>query len=176
VVIDFWNDLGKGRLGLTAAANFTRTEVKDVNVPQGVADVFGDGNVEAVEGVIFNREERNRLEDALPHQKGLLQARYSIGDFAGLLRGNYYGPVQFKTTDETLDEEFDAKVTLDADVSYKLPAGFKVAVGGTNLLNTFPEEQENPLNQSDGQFVYSRRVTQFGVNGGFYYLRLQYLY
>jgi iron complex outermembrane recepter protein len=176
VVVDFWNDLGKGRLGMTAAANFTRTEVKEVNVPQGVADTFGDGNLEAVEGVIFNREERNRLEDALPRQKGFLQARYSLGDFAGLVRGNYYGPVEFKTVDETLDEEFSAKVTLDADVSLKLPAGFKVAVGGTNVLNTFPDEQEIDVNRSDGQFVYSRRVTQFGVNGGFYYLRLQYLY
>ncbi len=175
VVADFWTDLGKGRLGLTAAANFTRTEVKDVNVPAGVAEVFGDES-EAVPDILLNREERNRLEDALPRQKGLLQGRYSIGSFAGLVRGNYFGPVEFKTVSPDNDEEFSAKVTLDADVSYQLPAGFKVAIGGTNLLNTFPDKQEIPANLSDGQFIYSRRVTQFGVNGGFYYLRLQYLY
>ena len=175
VVADYWTDLGKGRLGLTAAANFTRTEVKDVNVPDGVAEVFGE-EAEAVPDILLNREERNRLEDALPRQKGLLQGRYAIGSFAGLVRGNYFGPVKFKTVNPDNDEDFDAKVTLDADVSYQLPAGFKVAIGGTNLLNTFPDKQTVDANLSDGQFLYSRRVTQFGVNGGFYYLRVQYLY
>ncbi len=175
VVADWFTDVGKGRLGFTAAANFTRTEVKDINVPDGVADVFGDES-EAVPNILLNREEKNRLEDGLPHQKGLLQGRYSIGPFAGMLRGNYYGKVRFKTINRDNDEEFGAKATLDADVSYQLPAGFKVAVGGSNVLNTFPDKQEIPANLSDGQFLYSRRVTQFGVNGGFYYLRLQYLY
>ena len=176
IVVDYWSDIGRGRFGATAAANFTRTTVEDINIPQGVADRFAEGDLGAVQDVIFNREEKNRLQDALPRQKGLLQGRYSIGPFAGLLRANYYGEVKFKPVDRMQDETFGAKVTLDADVGYEVFKGFKAAIGANNLLNTFPDEQTNELNVADGQFIYSRRVTQFGINGGFYYLRLQYVY
>ena len=176
VVIDFWSDIGDGRLGITGAGNVTRTRVRDVNIPQGVADRFAGGDLGAVRNVIFNREEENRLEDALPREKGLVQTRYALGPFAGLVRANYWGEVKFETVDPLLDESFGAKVTLDADVGYQVVSGLKLAVGATNLLNTFPDKQKNPVNVADGQFIYSRRVTQFGVNGGFYYLRLQYVY
>jgi iron complex outermembrane recepter protein len=177
VVLDFWTDTGSGRFALTGAANFTRTEVVKVNVPQSVADKFGAGSQDALRDAYFNREEENRLEDALPHERGMLQARYNQGPVTGLVRANYWGSVIYKhPTMPEADEDFGAKVTLDAELAYELPAGLKVAVGGNNLLNTFPDEQKSPVNITDGQFVYSRRVTQFGVNGGFYYLRLQYLY
>jgi len=46
-------------------------------------------------------------------------------------------------------------------------------VGGSNIFNTFPDQQQKATNISLGRFIYSRRVTQFGINGGFYYARLQ---
>jgi iron complex outermembrane receptor protein len=49
-------------------------------------------------------------------------------------------------------------------------------VGAVNLLNTFPDKQQNESNIFENQFIYSRRVSQFGINGGFYYVRLQYLH
>src|SRR5439155_103673 len=48
----------------------------------------------------------------------------------------------------------------------------EVALGGENLFNTYPDQQVHATNVSLGRFVYSRRVTQFGMNGGFYYARL----
>jgi iron complex outermembrane recepter protein len=177
LVLDFWNDIGTGRFGLTGAANLTRTRVLKVNVPQSVADKFGEGSEDAVREAYFNREEENRLEDALPRERALVQGRYNQGPITGLLRANYWGEVVYRhPTMREADERFGAKVTLDADFAYQLPAGFKLAIGANNLLNTFPDQQQSPVNISDGQFVYSRRVTQFGVNGGFYYLRLQYFY
>jgi len=177
VVVDYSVDMAKGRFGLTGAANFTKTTVEHVNVPQGVADQFGQGNVEAVKKVILNREDENRLEDALPHQKGLVQARYAKGPVAGLIRANYYGEIVAKhPTDITQDEHFGGKTLFDADVSYEIANGFKVAVGGENVFNVYPDKQVNYGNTSNGQFQYSRRVSQFGMNGAFYYLRLQYFY
>ncbi|HWM85047.1 MAG TPA: TonB-dependent receptor [Kofleriaceae bacterium] len=177
VVVDFWSEVGPGRLGLTGAGNLTRTRVVEVNVPQSVADRFGEGSQDAVRDAYFNREEENRLEDALPREKGLVQGRYSQGPISGLLRANYWGEVTYRhPTMPEADEKFGAKVTVDSELSYQLPAGMKIAVGANNLFNTFPDEQQHPANIADGQFIYSRRVTQFGVNGGFYYLRLQYFY
>jgi hypothetical protein len=42
-----------------------------------------------------------------------------------------------------------------------------------NIFNTYPDQQVKAANLNSGRFVYSRRVTQFGMNGGFYYGRLQ---
>lgn len=178
VVVDFWSDMGPGRLGLTAAGNFTRTRVLRINVPDSVQEQFPAAtSAEMVRNVYFSREEENRLEDALPREKGLAQARYSQGPIAGLLRANYWGEVVYRhPLDAANDEVFGAKVTLDADLSYLVGGGFKVAIGANNLLNTYPDEQQQAANIDNGQFRFSRRVSQFDVNGGFYYLRLQYLY
>ncbi len=54
----------------------------------------------------------------------------------------------------------------------ELLGGVRLAVGGSNLFNTYPDQQVKPANVSFGRFIYSRSVTQFGMNGGFYYARL----
>jgi iron complex outermembrane receptor protein len=47
------------------------------------------------------------------------------------------------------------------------------AIGADNLFNTFPDQQTKEANISSGRFLYSRNVSQFGQNGGFYYAKLQ---
>ena len=173
LVAQYGRTLGRGTLNLTASANFTKTEVERVNVPQAMADTFGTANVASVRDRILNREDRNRLEDALPRQKGSLAARYAFGRFAGLARATYYGSIEYHSpAGPASDEHFGAKTLFDLDLSYELWSGLRVAVGGNNILNTYPDRQVIPGNISFGRFVYSRRVTQFGMNGGFYYARL----
>jgi iron complex outermembrane receptor protein len=144
-----------------------------VNVPQSMADTFRT-NLTTIRNRILNPEDRNRLEDALPRAKGSLAARYGLGRFAGLARATSYGPVEYHhPTDPTLDEHFGAKTLIDLDLSYELRPGVRLALGGENILNTYPDPQVKPANISFGRFVYSRRVSQFGMNGGFYYGRLR---
>ncbi len=127
-----------------------------------------------------NREERNRLEDALPRQKGNVSIKYERGGYRVTARANYFGNVEYKPTNDANDETFGAKVLFDLNVSYEVMPGATVTVGANNILNTFPDKHCNDLasaqntcgNYSDGRFPYSRRVTQFGMNGGFYYARL----
>ena len=54
--------VGQGRLTLTRTAKITKTEVRAINKPGGVADKFAGGDLYAVKNIFFNREERNRLE------------------------------------------------------------------------------------------------------------------
>ncbi|HYT84638.1 MAG TPA: TonB-dependent receptor, partial [Gemmatimonadales bacterium] len=70
IVVAYARALGPGTINLTASANLTNTEVQRVNVPQAMADTFAGGNIDTVRIRLLNREDRNRLEDALPHQKG----------------------------------------------------------------------------------------------------------
>ena len=165
--------LAGGTLTLSGAANFTKTEVQRVNIPQAMADTFTSGNLAAVSNLLLNREDRNRLEDALPRQKGSVTARYARGRLSGLARATYYGPVSFhEMSSPDNDETFGAKTLFDLDLGYQLSGGVRLAVGGSNIFNTFPDQQTKAFNISGGRFIYSRRVTQFGMNGGFYYARV----
>ncbi len=170
--------VGPGDLTLSTAWNFTDTEVQRINVPQSMADKFGGGDLAAVESTIFNREEQNRLETALPTEKGVTQARYSIPRWTFTGRWNYYGSVQYKPTSVVNDENFGAKQIFDLDVGFEFVPGATFVLGATNIFNTFPDEHALDLgdgvsNRSSERFPFSRRVTQFGTNGGFYYATIR---
>jgi iron complex outermembrane receptor protein len=172
VVLAYARPLGRGTLNLSAAANLTKTEVVRVNVPQAMADTFAGGNLDTVRIRLLNREDRNRLEDALPHQKGTLSARYTGGRLSALVRATYFGKIVYKAPAPANDEQFGAKTLLDVDLGLDVLRGVRLGVGANNLLNTFPDKQKVPGNINGGRFIYSRRVTQFGMNGGFYYARV----
>jgi len=174
VVVAYARGIGRGTLTVTGSASLTKTEVERVNIPQAMANVFAGGNLDSVRAKLLNREDQNRLEDALPHQKASLGARYVLGRFGGLARATYYGAIRYlNPLSSANDERFGAKTLLDLDLSYELLSGVRLAVGGTNVFNTYPDPQVKAANISSGRFVYSRRVSQFGMNGGWYYARLQ---
>jgi iron complex outermembrane recepter protein len=166
--------LGEGRLTLTGSGNITKTEVEATNIPEGVANKFANGDLEAVKNTLFNREERNRLEDALPKTKASFSARYTLGCLSASVRATHYGEIQYKPTNPDNDETFSAKTLLDVDLSYEILKGVGLSVGANNILNTFPDEHQKDSNRSGERFIYSRRVTQFGMNGAFYYGRIQF--
>lgn len=172
LVLAYARALGRGTLNLTASANLTETKVRRVNVPQAMADSFAGGNLDTVRIRLLNREDRNRLEDALPHQKGAISARYAAGRFTGLVRATYYGDIVYRGLSAANDEQFSAKTLLDVDLGYEVAGGVRLGIGANNVFNMFPDKQKVPGNIDGGRFIYSRRVTQFGMNGGFYYARV----
>ncbi len=174
VVVNYLTQWNGGTVNLTGSASITDTEVKSINVPQSMADRFTSGDTDAIAGVLFNREERNRLETALPRKAAYIGARYSRGRFNTGLRSNYFGNVLYRPTNEANDEDFGAKVLFDADIGYEVWDGVVLQVGANNIFNTFPDKHQLDSNISNGNFPYSRRVTQFGTNGGFYYARVQF--
>jgi iron complex outermembrane recepter protein len=172
VVADYSMDVGEGSLNLTASANFTRTNVEAVNIPGSLSAAFAD-DAAALRTSFFGRQEENRLEDTVPRVRGTLSGRYTLGLFSALLRANYYGSVRSKPDLSVNDEEFGAKRLFDVDLGYQVTKNLRLTLGAENLLNTFPDKQEKAANTSLGRFPYSRNVSQFGQNGGFYYGKLQ---
>ncbi|MFT3697330.1 MAG: TonB-dependent receptor [Kofleriaceae bacterium] len=161
-----------GVFTLTGAANFTKTEVTDVNLPSSLVQKFGADTAQ-LRTFFFGRNAQNRLEDAVPHQKGFVSARYAIAGISALVRADYYGKVYYKADNPANDETFGAKVLFDVDFGYQLAKTIYFGVGADNLFNTFPDRQTKDANISFGRFLYSRNVSQFGMNGGFYYGKLQ---
>ncbi|MBL9013006.1 MAG: TonB-dependent receptor [Myxococcales bacterium] len=171
-VIDYSHELGDGTLTLTASANVTTTRVRQVNIPRSLAQRFGS-NPDQLRTFFFGRLATNRLEDSVPHQKGTAGLRYALKGLSALVRANYYGRVRYRADDPAADEVFGAKVLFDVDVGYQVTKNVLISVGADNLLNTFPDPVEKDVNKSFGRFVYSRNVSQFGQNGGFYYGKLE---
>ena len=173
--------IGPGDLTLSTAWNFSDTEVKRTNVPQSMADKFTGGDLQAVERILFNREERNRMETALPTEKGLFQARYAIQRWTLTGRYNYFGSVRYRpdcgnndfNASCANDEDFGTKHLFDLDVGWEFLPGATAVVGGTNIFNTFPDEHQKDANRSFERFPFSRRVTQYGMNGAFYYATIR---
>ena len=171
VVLDYTLDVGDGSLALTASANFTRTDVRRVNIPSSLEARFGSDP--QLRTFFFGRLAENRLEDAVPRQKGTAAVRYTLAGFSALARANYYGKVAYRPDNAMNDEDFGAKVLFDLDIGYQFTKNLLVSIGADNLLNTFPDRQTKDANISFGRFIYSRNVSQFGQNGGFYYAKLE---
>ena len=77
-------------------------------------------------------------------------------------------------------QKFGAKFTTDVDLSYTFMEHYTLTVGANNLFNTHPDKiantADNPIyvltgSIADGQ-VYPRLGGPFGINGGFWYVRL----
>ena len=175
VVVAYTTDAADGKLTVTGSANLTKTEVLNTNIPQEMADIFSGGDLEGVRTTLFNREERNRLETALPREKGNLSLRYTRRNLSLFARANYFGAVEYRPTNSDNDETFEAKMLFDLNISFQIDPGVTIVVGANNVFNTFPDKHELAANYSNGNFPYSRRVNQFGMNGGYYYVNLKVL-
>lgn len=167
VILTHNAQIGTGSLKTSLAANFTETQVTDVKIPpllQGAASSF------------FNREEQNRFEDAMPQSKINLALVYSIGRFTAYLTNVRFGEV-YGRTDNTdadgnlIDQKFDAKIITDLSLGFDITDNINLTIGANNLLDVYPDENRSEF-RSNERFVYSRRVSQFGFNGGFYFARL----
>ena len=177
LVADYAIDTGAGTVMLSAAANFTRTLVQDVNLPPDLAGKFQGTDRAALTTFFFGRLSTSQIEDAVPRQKGYASIRYNLKGLSALVRANYYGRVRFQT-DATAngnfqDELFGAKTLFDVDLGYQFTKNFQLSVGADNVFDTFPDKQTKASNISSGRFIYSRNVSQFGQNGGFYYGKLE---
>ena len=181
LVADYTVPAGDGSLTFVGAANFSKTEVINVHIPPSLATAFGSTSNATLRQFFFDRAAQNRLEDLVPHQKGYAALRFGSHALSALVRADYYGKVRYKPDNGALDETFDPRILFDVDIGYHATKEVTFSIGADNLLNTFPESQADAsktkaaadTNISSGRFPYSRYVSQIGMNGGFYYAKLQ---
>ena len=170
---DYAMDTGAGTLLLSAALNLTKTEVKAVHTPSGLLSQFQGIDPTAVANFFFDRLAQNRLEDSVPHVKGTAAVRYTLKQFSALVRADYYGQVRYKPAIIADSQTFSPKTLFDADIGYQFTKNVQLIVGADNIFNTFPDKNVTANNISSGRFIYNRNVNQFGLNGGFYYGKLE---
>ena len=161
IVANYEYETVQGTVGINLAANFNDTEIEgQIATP----DPISAANVE-----LFDRKEQSRLLSARPGDKVLLGLTFERGPLRAALNNTRFGTVTWQhATDESLDQEFDARLVTDLNVSYQVTDRVRLGVGVNNLFNVFPEEIDagsDILTNLGGRFRYPWEVNQFGFNG-----------
>lgn len=162
-----------GSLRLTAGYNHNYTRATRVST---TPPALGNQNE-----TLFGRVERGRLELGQPRSNVLASADYAYRAFGAVARVQRFGSVVSRGTlgNEALDQRFGAKAITDVSLSYRVRGRATLAVGADNLLDVYPDQNNNNGNARTGAagnanfgiFPYNQ-FSPFGFNGRFVYTRL----
>jgi iron complex outermembrane recepter protein len=158
--------LGGGNLITTLAANFNETEVQRVNTAPGLA---------GKEDIYFNHRERLFVEGSAPKTKGVLSADYRRPQWNAGARLNYFGELEAGTWTHLDDptappQRYDARVSTDVHFGYELPRNLTLTVGGANIFDVEPTEQDPAETENGGRW----ENVQMGFNGAAWYVKLKW--
>jgi iron complex outermembrane receptor protein len=140
VVASHLSRIADGRLNLTLAYNYNKTEV--------------DGGRTSVAA---NATQRTIFEDRLPRQKATLSAVYERGAWSGMGRMRHYGAWTDSTGNATGDifQRFGAMRFFDAALSYRVTSKQTLRFGVDNLFDKYPDEA---VFQASRGLIYSRNA------------------
>jgi iron complex outermembrane recepter protein len=172
--------LGNGQFSSLFGANYSKTKVIS---PIKVNEVLKNQ-----ENVLFNREEIGRIESAQPNYKLIFNINYEIKKINFMLGNTVFGQVKYidpndgdpanwvlnklTNTIESRDQTFKPKLVTDLAVNYQILKFLNFTLGINNMFNVYPDKHKHSENVNNGNFIYSRRVQQFGVDGANFYTRL----
>jgi iron complex outermembrane receptor protein len=174
-IIATWNtELLGGDFNLTAAANFTETDVISIYTPQNSA--LGGVNP----GDVFSEQAISIIEEWQPQDRISLSSLYTIDNVSINLSFNRYG--EYTVTDGG-SQTYGAEVLTDLRINYQVTDDLSFNIGSNNLFDVYPDKNTignsrsgtiedasgNIVVSSPGVFTYSRRSAPFGFNGAFYY-------
>jgi len=179
VAVHYKNKIGNGELNASLAGNLKKTEVIALNK---VSDFL-----EGQESTLFNREDIARVEFGQPNYKVNSIISYHFDKYRIQLGNTFFGKVKYVNAEdgiqenwtlnefsgelETRDQTFSSKLVTDLALSYTFEKICNITLGGTNIFNVYPDKHTHSANTENGNFIYSRRVQQFGVKGSNYYVR-----
>ncbi len=161
----------------TAAYNHNTTRVTRVAALTG--------SISGLQGQLFDRVEKARIELGNPLNNLILSGNYSWNKLDLLARTQRYGQVTSYGTAATnafgpLDQTFSPKWVTDVSGSYGFRR-FTASIGVDNVFDIYPDRNNNNGNfaptaenggtSNFGIFPYSG-ISPFGFNGRFVYARL----
>lgn len=133
---------------------------------QDVQDVLNDA---VTEGRIYD------LENQIPENSAVLNLDYSRDAFGAFMRVNYYD--EWSTTDGVFSDgsadvirDYDGVALVDIEARYTFAEHYTVAIGGENVFDEFPDDEEGGALQSWG--AKYALTSPFGFNGAFWYARI----
>ncbi|QJE03362.1 TonB-dependent receptor [Massilia forsythiae] len=157
--------IGGGRLNTFLAMNFSKTKVTGVHAPASLA---------GFEDVLLSERERLFIEQGGPRRKATLDFDYTLGRLETDFRIVHYGPQTLGTFSgpPVPNQYYQAKTSADLAFTWAFSEKTKLTVGGTNIFNVHPTEQN--ADETDNGFKYES--VQFGLNGAAWFARLSHAF
>ncbi len=154
-------NLGQGKLNTFLAMNISKTEVTAIKAP---------AVLKGYEDVLLSERERLFLEQGGPRRKATLGFEYLLGKIGTDFKIIHFGPQTLGTWSgaPTPNQRYKPKTSADLSFTYNFSERTKFTVGGSNIFNVKPTEQDDE--QTDNGFKYES--VQFGLNGASYFGRL----
>ncbi|WP_108867356.1 TonB-dependent receptor [Aquimarina aquimarini] len=146
-----------GDVSATLAGNINNMSIEDIN--NGPLD----------ESTFFGERERAFLLASAPESKFSLNTTYSKNKFnagVGLTHFSEIVLIDFADTEDV----YGAKLTADLNAGYRLTENLKLTVGGNNIFNEYPDQQNDGETESGGYWD----AVQMGFGGAYYYARLDF--
>ncbi|WP_108804021.1 TonB-dependent receptor [Aquimarina sp. Aq107] len=119
--------------------------------------------------IFFGKREQAFLLASAPRSKFALNLNYNTEKFnagLGLTRFSDITLVDFVDT----EDEYGAKITADLTLGYKLSDQLKLTIGGNNITNEYPDQQNDGETEAGGYWD----AVQMGFGGAYYYARLDF--
>ena len=145
-------DLGDGKATLGLNGNYTKTDV-----------------IKASPVITADRERLLELEGFVPKWKGNASFTYAGERFGFVARANYYGKWTDYGAAPAADQTGGAELLVDLELSYKVSDMLKLAVGGENIFDNYPDVEARQSQINNG--IRYLRFAPTGFNGGFWYVR-----
>jgi iron complex outermembrane receptor protein len=159
-----------------------RHQIFDGGLTMTLAYNYNKSKVTKFDPAVINDAQRIDIAHLAPNHRATLSANFLRGPWLFNARENYYG--WWRDENDYPGQKFGAKFTTDADLSYTFMEHFTLTLGANNIFNTRPDKIKNSASNpiyvltgatNDGQ-VYPRLGGPFGINGGFYYVRVRVKY
>ncbi|MDB5420347.1 MAG: TonB-dependent receptor, partial [Brevundimonas sp.] len=148
-----WDDGSSS--GLVGSFNYNKYEIGEIKIAG-----------------LFNAQSVFNFENNQPEWRASLTATHNVGKWGLMSRANIYGPYARQATAGTFAiQEYDPEVMFDAEVTYDINDNYKLAVGGRNVFDQYPDP--NYINATNGR-LYADGAVDW--QGGFYYARLTYAF
>lgn len=157
LVVQYATVLGSGNLRATLAANFNKMEIEEIKTNQ---------KLQGKEDIYFGEREQYFLLASAPDSKINLTLDYTLNRFNANLRFVRFDEIVLI---DWIDEKdvYEARITTDASVGYKITDGVQVILGGTNIFNVLPTKQDTET-ETGGNWD----PVQMGFNGAFFFAKL----
>ncbi|MEP7186648.1 MAG: TonB-dependent receptor [Rhodanobacter sp.] len=156
--------LANSSLDLTAAFNYNETTVTKRKSQSAILPP----------DALFDETQVRLVEHGKPRVRGTLQGVYHTSAWDWMLRENYYGPVSGDGYTPGRVMTWSGKALTDVSVGYRFSHGVQLTVGANNVFNTYPDKWNQKTGYPFPQlgFKYGWETLPFGINGGYYYARL----
>ena len=166
VVLSKRYKLGKGSGNISLAANFNQNTVVGPIHTNSAIDAANNNpsKTDATKNpandfsnILFDRQQRARIEHGTPNSKINLTASYTISKWDFMARAVRFGEVTelnnvgnnpYAVTAAGVyrndvgfgsDQTFSAKITTDLIVTYRFTKGVAVTIGGNNIFDVYPD-------------------------------------